>query len=81
MHAGLLYLTLVSHSERPEMFYVVVVFHCSEEGNIVIKTERTCRLVCDTKLNQVLWGNEREEFMQGLYWNLVLGSCCCFTWK
>lgn len=81
LHAELLYLALVPHSECPEMFYVVVVFHCSEEGNMVIKTHHTCRLVCDTKLNRVLRGSEREEFMQGLYWNLVLGSCCCFAWK
>ena len=32
LHAGLLYLTLMSHSERPEMFYMVVGFHCSKEG-------------------------------------------------
>lgn len=74
-------LTLVSHSECHEIFYVLIVFHCSEEGNIVIKRHGTCRLVGDMKLNWVLWGSKRQEFMQGLYWNLVLGSCCCFTWK
>lgn len=77
--AGLLHVALVSHYDCPEMFYVLVVFHCSEEANVVIKTQRTCGLGCDTKLNRVLWASEREEFMQGLYWNLVLG--CCFTLK
>lgn len=49
--------------------------------NAAIKTQRTCRLVCDTKLNCALGASEREGFLQGLCWNSVLGSCCCFTSK
>lgn len=80
-HAGTLYLTLKSHSECPEMFYVVG-FNCSEVGNIVIKTQRTCTLVWDTKAEPGALGKWRGGIYAGTvlqfsFWLLLL---LCMEW-